>query len=245
MKGWLAGLLLACLVMGCSDPDAGPPLGDFPAITKTETDASFALTAPSSRSPAAFKFTSSDAKVATIEGATVTIHGAGTSTITASQPSLGTYGPTSKSTTLTVTAVACENGGVRIDGICKTTPNCVSPATEVNRECIAPVSSATTVNVPGQIWIGVTVADTFAHARDYCAGTVINSIAGWRQPTSVELRNLVAAGAIAGNNWVTGEAWSKDAGAAGSHVVVNLANGATAERPDTAAAYVSCMRSAP
>lgn len=244
MKGWLTGLLLACLLIGCSDPDEGPPLGDFPAITKTETDASFALTAPASRSPAPFSFASSNAAVATIQGATVTIRGAGTSTITASQPALGTYGPTSKSTTLTVSAVPCENGGVRVDGICKTTPNCISPATEVNRECIAPASSGAKLTVNGLIWVGVTLTDTFAHARDYCAGSVIESVGGWRQPSAAELRNLVATGAIVGKSWTGGEAWSSDEGtSAGSHIVVSLANGASAERLDTAVAYVSCVHS--
>lgn len=242
MKEWLGGLLLACLLLGCSNPDAGPPLGAFPAIAKTETDEPFTLTAPSSRSPAAFVFTSSNPAVATVVGATVTIRGAGASTITASQPSIGSFGPTSTSTTLTVSAVPCENGGVRVDGVCKVVPTCVSPATVVNYECVAPAASAPSFPANGLIWAAVSVGDNWIHARDYCAGTVIDSVSGWRQPTRLEIQSLVTAGAVDGHGWVAGEAWSADAGAsAGTHVVVSLSTGTPAERADTAVAYVSCV----
>ena len=114
-------------VLGGGGSGEGPPLGDFPAMTKKETDASFTLVAPSSDSPATFKFTSSNLSVATINGAVVTIKGVGETIITASQDSIGSFGPTHKSTTLTVTAVPCDAGSVRMDGVCTPIPTCICP----------------------------------------------------------------------------------------------------------------------
>ncbi|WP_296952979.1 hypothetical protein [uncultured Massilia sp.] len=227
MKVLFGWLFLACLLLGCGDPDQGPPLGDFPAITKTAGDAPFTLTAPSSRSPAAFTFTSSNPAVATIEGATVTIRGAGTSTITAAQSSHGSYGPTSTSTTLTVTGA----------------PACTAPATAVNGACVAPASSAASFPSGGLIWYGVTRTDTWTNADAFCKTSIIDSVAGWRQPTAAELGALRGAGAAAGRGWTLGATWASDGAAAGQegHAVVDLASGATAARADTATAYVSCV----
>ena len=60
-------------------------------------DPSFNLTNPASNSPGAFSYTSSNTNVATIAGNTVTIMGAGTTVITATQGAGGLY--TSKTTT--------------------------------------------------------------------------------------------------------------------------------------------------
>jgi hypothetical protein len=247
MKGlftWLLAACMACVVLGCSDPSSGPPLGDFPAITKSLTDPAFTLTAPSSRSPAAFSFTSSNAAVATISGATVTITGAGTSTITASQPSLGSYGPTSKSTTLTVSGVSCETGNVLVNGVCTPIAACVSPATVVNNQCVAPASSAASFPSGPLIWAGVTFTGTWTQARDFCANSVIDSVGGWRQPTQVELTELVSSGVIAGKSWVLDDTWTSTTGtASASHVVVNLNTNTATPRGDTNNAYVSCVKS--
>lgn len=77
-------------------------LGSFPDITKTYGDPAFTLVAPSSASPGAFTFTSSNTSVATISGSTVTITGAGSSTLTATQAASGGYGSTSTTCLLTV-----------------------------------------------------------------------------------------------------------------------------------------------
>jgi hypothetical protein len=242
---WLAA---ACLVAACGGTGEGPPLGDFPAISKLETDAAFTLVAPSSRSPAAFTFTSSNLSVATIDGALVTIRGPGESTITAAQASLGSYGPTQKTTTLTVTAVACATNSVRVNGVCTAVPTCISPATVVDNKCTAPTSTSTsaptTISVGAFNWMGVAWADTYANARDFCAGTVIDGATGWRLPTAAELSALFTSGAIAGHNWALGNTWSSTMGADGQvagHVAVNLDTGAAAERGDTLGAYVSCV----
>jgi hypothetical protein len=68
-----------------------PTLGPFTAEAKTYGDADFALTAPTSNSSGAFTYGSSNPDVATIAGNTVTITGAGTSTITATQAATANY----------------------------------------------------------------------------------------------------------------------------------------------------------
>ncbi len=78
-------------------------LGTFTVPAKEVGDAAFSLTAPTSNSPGAFTYTSSNTNVATISGSTVTIVGAGTSTITAAQAATGNYGSASTTASLVVT----------------------------------------------------------------------------------------------------------------------------------------------
>jgi len=66
-------------------------LSNFSVASKTVNDAPFALTAPSSNSSGAFTYESSNVNVATISGSTVTIVGAGTTTITAIQAATDDY----------------------------------------------------------------------------------------------------------------------------------------------------------
>lgn len=241
MKRLLGWLFLACLVVACGDPDSGPPLGDFPAISKTTVDAPFALTAPSSRSPAPFTFTSSNLSVATIEGATVTIKGPGTSTITASQERTGSFGPTSKSTTLTVTEASCPSGQTLVNGTCQANRSCIEPATVQGDDCVATLQPTVAVN--NATWAAITLNDVFADARDFCARTRINGETGWRQPTVDELTGLYASGTIPRSGWTLGETWSATAGArASTHATLDLRTGTRADRADTANAAVGCVR---
>jgi hypothetical protein len=83
-----------------------PTLGSFPAINKTWGDAAFTLSAPSSNSSGSFSFLSTNPAVATISGNTVTLVGAGVTTLTAQQAAASGFGPGTVSTTLTVAAVA-------------------------------------------------------------------------------------------------------------------------------------------
>lgn len=247
MKRMLGCLLLVCLMAACSDPDQGPPLGPFAAITKTETDKPFDIVAPSSRSPAPFTFTSSNPKVATIAGSTVTITGPGTSTITASQPSIGSFGPTSATTTLTVTAVPCDAGSTRIGGVCTVIPTCIPPAMLSNNTCVAPPTSATKVTSGSLTWMGVSTAATWTNARDFCAGSTIEGTTGWRQPTRDELLSLYASGAVAGHGWEPGNTWSSTMGitaSSASHMAVDLNTGLSVERADTANSLIACVHPA-
>ena len=244
MKRIVGWLFLLCLVVACGEPDQGPPLGPFAAITKTETDPPFNIVPPTSKSPAAFSYTSSNAAVATVAGSLVTIKGPGVSTITASQGGTGGYGPTSATTTLTVTAVACDNGGTRVNGVCTAVPTCVPPATLNNNQCIAPDSNASLVTTPDGAWMRVANIDTWAHASDFCATTTIDNRTGWHLPTDEQLKALQASGLIPSQDWKLGETWSSIMGRtnAASHMVVDLSTGAATEHADTAGAYVSCVR---
>lgn len=82
-----------------------PVIGNFTVPAKNLGDPAFTLTAPTSDSPGAFSYTSSNLSVATISGSTLTIVGAGTSIITANQAPSGTYLAGSKTATFVVTAV--------------------------------------------------------------------------------------------------------------------------------------------
>jgi hypothetical protein len=77
-------------------------LGTFEGISKTFGDIPFVLTNPTSVSSGNFSYTSSDSKVATISGNTVTITGAGTATINVTQAAAGVYLSATTSATLTV-----------------------------------------------------------------------------------------------------------------------------------------------
>lgn len=68
-----------------SDQYPEPTITNFDEINKTFRDSPFALIDPSSNSPAPFTYTSTDESIATINGNTVTIVGAGSVSIIATQ----------------------------------------------------------------------------------------------------------------------------------------------------------------
>ncbi len=80
-----------------------PTFGSFTVPAKTVGAAAFTLTAPTSNSAGAFTFTSSNTNVATISGTTVTVVGAGTSVISATQAAAGSFGSGSTTANLVVT----------------------------------------------------------------------------------------------------------------------------------------------
>ena len=245
MKRIVGLLLMMCLMVACGDPDQGPPLGPFAAITKKETDPAFDITPPSSRSPAAFTFTSSNTAVATIAGTLVTIKGPGETTITASQPRIGSFGPTSASTTLTVSKVDCGAGSVVVDGKCAVVPTCVAPAVLSNNQCVPPPTSAAVVHFDGFAWMGVSSTDNFANAGNFCATSTIGGVTGWKQPTADQLIALQKSSALAGQGWSLGATWSSTlptSSTTASHMVVDLSTGAVSAHPDVGIAYVSCVR---
>jgi len=77
-------------------------LGTFANISKTFGDAPFVLDNPVSVSSGTFSYTSSNTNAASISGNSVTITGAGTSTITASQAASGSYAAATTTASLTV-----------------------------------------------------------------------------------------------------------------------------------------------
>jgi|GEM_PF-1103065 len=246
MKRIVGWLFMLCMLVACGDPDQGPPLGAFAAIKKTETDKPFNIDPPTSRSPAPFSYTSSNPAVAVISGSLVTIKGPGESTITASQPGTGGWGPTSAATTLTVTAVTCEANSVRINGTCTPVPKCVEPAVLTNNQCVVPAADppVTLVTFDAKAWMGVSFKKDWTTARDFCATVTVQGFDKWRQPTDAELKKLVESGELAGHNWSIGSTWSSEMGSISSqatHIVVDLATGATEERANAAGAFVSCV----
>jgi multisubunit Na+/H+ antiporter MnhC subunit len=221
----VTGALL--LLVSCGGHD-GVELGDFPVINKTEGDAPFELTAPSSKSPAPFTFSSSDPAVASIVGTTVTVGVAGTATITAQQGKLGSYYPTSKSTTLTVAKRPCA-----------------APAVLENGVCVTPPATASYVNDGARSWMPTWFGKTWAQAEAYCKGETINGVTGWRLPTQFELTTLALSAEPKEKGWIMLDTWASDAGsAAKQHFTVNLSTRATMSFADESKAYVTCVRGA-
>lgn len=218
-------LLLTMFLVACGGGD-GPTLGAFPAISKAEGDAPFVLTAPSSKGPGAFTFSSSNPEVATIDGNTVTIVGSGTSTITAQQAPSGSYNASSTTAVLTVTPKAC-----------------IAPATRQNNVCTAPATSATLVTSGGHTWMPVTFFDTWANANSFCTTTTINGAKGWRLPTEIELSDLRSAGAIAGHGWTLSRTWSSTPGSLpAQRKGVRLDDGTVSDDAESGSLYVACVR---
>lgn len=87
-------------------PVGTPVITGFTVPAKSLGDAPFALTAPTSNSPGAFTYTSSNTSVATISGNTVTIVGVGNSTITANQAASSPFLAGSTTAVLTVSPSA-------------------------------------------------------------------------------------------------------------------------------------------
>lgn len=216
--------VMLLLLSACGDN--GVELGEFPALTKIEGDAPFELAAPSSDSPGPFSFSSSDNTIASIAGTTVTIHRAGTVTITARQPRTGSYNPTSTSTTLTITPRVCE-----------------APAVNVNGVCVAPATTAGYVTQGEVVWMPASFVLDWAKADAFCKNTTIDGKRGWKLPTHAELAALVASGELEGKGWIAGDTWAADAGAGtNTHVAVNTATGAASAAELATRAYVTCVR---
>ncbi|MGJ9420302.1 DUF1566 domain-containing protein [Massilia sp. CMS3.1] len=221
----IAAACALSLLSACGSNE-GVELGAFPAISKTEGDPPFALTAPSSKSPAAFSYASSDTRVASIVGDMVTVGIAGTTTITARQGELGSYNPTSTSAVLTVAKRVC-----------------VAPLVNENGQCVVPTTTAAYVSSTGVTWMPATIALTWAEADAYCKNTSIQKTTGWKLPTQFELAALVSSGALSGQGWAAGHAWTATAGStADSHFAVNLGSGASDAFPKENKAFLTCVR---
>jgi len=227
MKSFFAltsAFLFSLTLVACGGGD-GPVLGAFPALTKAETDLPFTLVAPSSKGPGAFTFTSSNEEVATISGNTVTLHGIGTTTITATQAASGSYNSSSTSAVLTVTGLPCT-----------------APATRQHGTCTAPATSATVVAFGGHNWMPVTFIGVWADANSYCNTTTINGSKGWHLPTEFELSELRTSGAITGHGWTLARTWSVTAGAlAAQRKTVKLDDGVISDEAESNSAYVACV----
>ncbi|MES2320071.1 MAG: hypothetical protein V4631_21550 [Pseudomonadota bacterium] len=242
--GILAGVVTALILTACGGGEGGVEVGAFPAITATEGDAAITLKAPTSKSPAAFVFTSSDPRVATVDGTTLTVLVAGTSTITASQPSVGSYNSTSTNTTLTVKARVCAAPTVNQNGVCVTPTVCIAPATNQIGVCVAPAFTGTFVTQNGVRWMPVVRVDTWANASSFCTNTTIDGVKGWKLPTQFDLTELYASAAMDGHGWILGPTWSSTGDdVAHTHIPVNLSTGVVGTATaDGTGAYFTCVR---
>lgn len=245
--GILPALAIICaFILAACGGGGGLTIGPLAAMEKTEGDAPFTLVAPTSDSPAAFTYSSSDPKVATIAGNTVTVLLAGKTTITASQASMGQWSSSSTSAVLTVLPRACTAPLVAVSGACVAA--CVEPATRQNGVCVAPVGAGTFVSRNLLTWMPTAFTKTWSEADAFCTGSTINGKTGWRLPTEFELAEIAASGALSGQSWVLAKTWSStkaDAVTNGTtHFAVDLANPGVAAVPhvDANSAYVTCVK---
>jgi uncharacterized protein (TIGR02145 family) len=102
-------IILIAFAVGCSKTEnvtppapVAPTFGDFNIPSKEFGDAAFKITAPKSTSDGAITYTSSNPKVATISGETLTVKGSGASVITAHQVATKVFLADSVKTTFTV-----------------------------------------------------------------------------------------------------------------------------------------------
>ena len=168
-----------------------PTLGVMTAINKVYGDADFSLTSPTTNSTGNFSYTSSDLNVATINGNTVTIVGAGTATITATQATDVNYLAASTTVHLTVskapivfgpTTTITKNFG---DADFTITPPSTS-ATGAFSYTSSNTSVATiTGNIVSIVGIGsVTITATQASDANYLSGsTTISLVVNKALPT--------------------------------------------------------------
>lgn len=225
-KFYLMIAVAVALVLSACGGNPGADLGDFPAISKIEGDATFTLTAPTSASPGAFSFTSSNPAVAAITANNVSILAVGTTTITATQAASGKWGSASTSAVLTVTA--------RI---------CITPATSQNGVCTAPTMTGNFVAFSALSWMPVSLIKNWADASAFCSTSRINGVNGWRLPNHFELSELQKNIALTNQGWILGKTWSSTAGTtSGSHQTVNLSDDMAGEEADSNSAYVACVK---
>lgn len=234
--------LLSTVLIACGG-GGGVPLSNFPDFSATEGDAPVTLTAPTSKSPAVFSYTSSNPQVASIANNVVTFIKPGTSTITASQPELGSYNPTSISALLTVKERACTAPQVNQAGTCVTPPACTAPAVLLNNVCVAPTTAGNFVTRNGLLFMPATRIDTWTNASAFCSTSTINGKTGWRLPVQAELTDLYASNVLAGQGWILGATWTSAGSVASAYNTVNLATGAVVvNEMDGNGAYVTCVR---
>lgn len=195
-----------------SSGQVAPTISGFNAISKTYGDADFTLTAPTTNSAGAFSYTSSNTGVAIISGTTVTIVGAGSSTITATQAANGAYSSGTATATLTV---ALPSGYITSGGLTW------APITTTANWSTADATCSASTALGYTDWRQPTKAELSAL---YAARNSVTP-AGW-PPTG----------------WTLSWTWSSTAYGGGFHYNVNLSNGNVYDYYDSLYSYVSCVR---
>jgi len=153
-------------------------LSGFSVPAKQFANADFNLVAPTTNSPGAFTYTSSNTAVATIFGSTVTVVGVGSATITASQASTTNYASGTISATLTVSkaTTALTNFSVPAKAFGDASFNLVAPTTNSNGSLTYTSSNTAVATVSGSriniIGVGTsTITASQATNTNYTAAT--------------------------------------------------------------------------
>ena len=168
---------------------------DFSVPAKTFGDAPFSIVDPTSDSTGAFTYTSSNTAVATISGSTVTIIGAGTTTITAFQGFTEIYGPGSITTTFTVNqapptmtnfSLPTKTFGDVSFGIVAPTTNSSGAFTYTSSDTTVATVSGSRITIVGGGT--VTINANQASTANYTAGTIPATLTV--NPTTTVLSNF-------------------------------------------------------
>jgi len=153
-------------------------LSGFSEITKTFGNAAFNITPPTTNSSGAFTYTSSNTAVATIAGSTVTIVGAGTATITASQASNANFTAATTTATMTVSqatpvltgfSVATRTFGNAAFNLVAPTTNSTGAFTYTSSDTAVATIAGTTVTIVGAGTSTITASQ--ASTANFLAGT--------------------------------------------------------------------------
>lgn len=205
-----------------SVPSVAPTLGAFSIASRPAGTGAFSVVAPTSNSPGAFTYSSSNAAIATVSGNTITPVAQGTVTIVAQQAAAPGYQSGSTSASFVVGA-PLSAGYVYANGL-TWTPHSYYPSSLF--------SSSTSF--------------TLTSGTSFCAGT-INGQTGWRLPTKAEALALWQSDAMGGSSRYLGYVVTSTTGSLSTKVVfVNLETGAQTELDKTgnAAGYswLTCVR---
>ena len=172
-----------------------PTLSNFAISSPKSVGSSFQLTAPTSNSPGAFTYTSSNTALATISGTTVSVVGAGNVTITATQAadapySLGSITATFTATNLTVPTLGALVVPNKVFG--DPTFNLTPPTTNSggaftytsSNTAVATISGSTvTIVGVGNSTITATQAATASYATGSATATLTVSVPAAPTPT--------------------------------------------------------------
>ncbi|CAN4265733.1 hypothetical protein MCERHM31_00072 [Methylophilaceae bacterium] len=172
-------------------------LSGFAALNKTYGESAFTLTQPTSNNASgAFTYTSSNLAVATISGTTVTIVGAGTATITASQAANGNYSSGTISASLNVGQASTQLTGLQLSAssvVYGATAPIITPPTSASNGAISYSSSnVSVVTISGStlsiVGVGAaTITATQAATVNYASS-----------PTTVDLTVTAATPSLSG-----------------------------------------------
>lgn len=177
-------------------------LGAFSVPGAVYGDAAFTLASPTSSGPGAFYFVSSNSAVATIAGSLVTVVGAGTSTITATQAASGSFSAASIAATLTVAkavptlaALSLPNKSAGDAPFALTAPSTNSPGvlTYASASPAVATISGSTVTVVGGGTSAITVNQ--AATANYVAASQTATLTVGSSSVNVAFTNCSASGA--------------------------------------------------